>query len=269
LARYQDFDRHEWAARRQGAGAPAVDAVPGLVASDDLVDVYGPLAELIADRASSVPFVVALTGSVAVGKSAAAQALAEALTAGTERSPVVVVCTDGFLFPNRVLEARGLMARKGFPESFDHDALAAFLLAVRSGQAEVRAPIYSHATYDIVTDETQLVARPSVVVLEGLPFPDDHVDFTVYLDAAVGDIEDWYVERFLALVADSAGDDSSFFRRFQGLTPEEADFAARSVWSAINLVNLEEHILPTRDGSDVILVKGPDHSIRQVRLRVD
>ncbi len=222
----------------------------------------------MADRAGSAePFVVAVTGSVAVGKSAAAAALAEAFALDTERVPVSVVCTDGFLHPNRELVAQGLLERKGFPESFDHDSLARFLVAVRGGAAAVHAPVYSHTTYDIVDGEVQVVERPSVLILEGLPFPDDHVDFTVYLDAATADIEEWYVQRFCGLVAAAATDDTSFFRYFDGASPAQADAIARQVWSSINLVNLEEHILPTRDGSDVILVKGPDHTVELVRVR--
>jgi type I pantothenate kinase len=267
VAAYEDYDRAQWAARRR-ATAP-VGERPGVVGRADVLEVYGPLAELVADRAGTTePFVIAVTGSVAVGKSAAAGALAEAFGTDTARVPVAVVCTDGFLYPNRELAARGLMERKGFPESFDHDALARFLLAVRAGTPEVHAPVYSHATYDIVDGATQVVERPSVLILEGLPFPDDHVDFTVYLDAATDDIEHWYVQRFCRLVADAASDDSSFFRLFAGYTPDEAETFARQVWTSINLVNLEQHILPTRESSDVILVKGVDHAVERVRLRV-
>ena len=234
----------------------------------DILEVYGPLAELVADRAAHAEtVVVAVTGSVAVGKSAAAGALAAAFGTDTTRAPVAVVGTDGFLYPNRELAARGIMERKGFPESFDHDALAEFLIAVRRG-AEAHAPVYSHATYDIVDGATQVVARPSVLILEGLPFPDDHVDFSVYLDAATHDIEDWYVQRFCALCADAASDRTSFFRLFAGYSPDEAAAYARQVWASINLVNLEQCILPTRDRSDVILEKGPDHAVRRVRVRV-
>jgi type I pantothenate kinase len=271
-ARYDDFDRAQWAARRRvkRLATTSVAARPGDVAVADILQVYGPLAELVADRAgSAAPFVVAVTGSVAVGKSAAAAALAQALGTDTTRAPVSVVCTDGFLYPNRELVARGLMDRKGFPETFDHAQLASFLVAVRRGAPETHAPVYSHATYDIVDGETQVVERPSVLILEGLPFPDDHVDFTVYLDAATPDIEEWYVQRFCRLVADAASDESSFFRFFVGYSPAEADAFARQVWTAINLVNLEQHILPTRDGSDVILVKGPDHAVERVRLRIE
>jgi type I pantothenate kinase len=263
---YEEFDRTQWAARRRATSV--VDSTPDEVSVADLVEVYGPLAELVADRAGRTePFVVAVTGSVAVGKSAAAGALATALQADTARAPVSVVCTDGFLYPNRELAARGMMERKGFPESFDHDALTRFLVAVRSGAARAHVPVYSHVTYDIVEGATQVVERPSVLILEGLPFPDEHVDFTVYLDATTDDIEEWYVQRFCRLVAEAATDDSSFFRLFAGSTPEQAAAAARQVWTAINLVNLEQHILPVRERSDVVLVKDRDHSVRRVRLR--
>jgi type I pantothenate kinase len=266
MATYDEFDRAQWAARRRAT--TAVTARPGEVTVAEVVEVFGPLAELIAERAARIePFVIAVTGSVAVGKSAAAGALAEAFGTDTTRAPVSVVCTDGFLHPNRELVARGILERKGFPESFDHDAMARFVGAVRSGAPEVHAPVYSHATYDIVEGASQVVERPSVLILEGLPFPDDHVDFTVYLDAVTADIEEWYVQRFCRLVADSATDESSFFRLFDGYSHQQADAFARQVWSSINLVNLEEHILPTRDRSDVILVKGPDHAIRRVRFR--
>ena len=172
------------------------------------------------------------------------------------------MCTDGFLFPNRVLDARGLAARKGFPESFDHDALARFLLDVRAGAPEAHAPVYSHATYDIVEGRTQVVRQPDVLVLEGLPFPEDHVDFTVYLDADEADIERWFVTRFCALCADAHADETSFFHPFADYSEEQATRFARGVWAAINRVNLEEHILPVRGTSDVILEKDPDHAVR-------
>ena len=260
-----EFDRREWVARGV-PGRVSTDADPdALVSAADRVEIYGPLAMLLLERAGGkAPFVVSVTGSVAVGKSAAAAALAGAL----RPHPVEVVCTDGFLFPNRVLDARGLTARKGFPESFDHDALARFLLDVRAGVAEAHAPVYSHATYDIVEGQTQIVRRPDVLVLEGLPFPEDHVDFTIYLDADEDDIERWFVTRFRALSADARADEDSFFRPFAGYSEEQATRFASGVWAAINHVNLEEHILPVRDTSDVILEKGPDHAVRRVRLRV-
>ena len=260
-----EFDRRAWAARGVPGGVPTDADRDAIVSQSDRVEIYGPLAKLVGERAEGkAPFVVSVTGSVAVGKSAAAAALAGAL----RPHAVAVVCTDGFLFPNRVLDARGLTARKGFPESFDHDALARFLLDVRAGAAEAHAPVYSHATYDIVESQTQVVRRPDVLVLEGLPFPEDHVDFTVYLDADEADIERWFVTRFRALCAEARADDVSFFRPFADYSEEQATRFASGVWAAINRVNLEEHILPVRDTSDVILEKGPDHAVRRVRLRV-
>jgi type I pantothenate kinase len=265
VARFVEFDRREWAARGGPDVVPSAAAADGLVSPTDRAEIYGPLAALVVERAEGrAPFVVSVTGSVAVGKSAAAAALAAVL----RPREVAVVCTDGFLFPNRVLDARGLTARKGFPESFDHDALQQFILAVRAGAPEARAPVYSHAIYDIVEGEAQVVRHPDVLVLEGLPFPDEHVDFTVYLDADEADIERWFVARFCALCVDARTDDASFFRPFAGYSEEQATRFARSVWAAINHVNLEEHILPVRDTSDVILEKGADHAVRRVRLRV-
>jgi type I pantothenate kinase len=271
VTRYAEFDRPEWAARRRGSPSWSSPRSAGLVTNADLFEVYEPLAELLTERAGATrPFVVAVTGSVAVGKSAAAAALATVLHAGPapDAREVSVVCTDGFLFPNRVLAARGLDDRKGFPESFDHDALAAFVRDVRAGATDARAPVYSHAIYDVVDGETQLVGRPEVLVLEGLPFPEEHVDFTVYLDADEDDIERWYFERFRSLCVEARTDDTSYFRPLAGLSDDQlADFAHR-VWIAINRVNLEEHILPVRDRSDVILEKGSDHAVRRVRLRI-
>jgi type I pantothenate kinase len=177
------------------------------------------------------------------------------------------VGTDGFLFPNRILAARGLAERKGFPETFDHDSLVRFLVAVRAGEPEVRAPRYSHLTYDVVDGDAQIVRRPAVLILEGLPFPDDHVDLSIFLDAAETDIESWFTERFLALCEEAKSDDTSFFRYFSGYSQSDAVAFARQVWDGINHVNLHEHILPIRDGCDVILEKGPDHAVRRVRLR--
>jgi type I pantothenate kinase len=260
-----EFDRREWAGRGIPGGVSTDADRDALVSASDRVEIYGPLATLLVERAEGkAPFVVSVTGSVAVGKSAAAAALAGAL----RPHPLAVVCTDGFLFPNRVLDARGLTARKGFPESFDHEALARFLLDVRAGAAEAHAPVYSHATYDIVEGQTQVVRQPDVLVLEGLPFPEDHVDFSVYLDADEADIERWFVTRFRALCANARADEASFFRPFADYSEEQATRFASDVWAAINRVNLEEHILPVRDTSDVILEKGPDHAVRRVRLRV-
>jgi type I pantothenate kinase len=267
VARFEDFDRDRWASSSPSSAAGF--ETTGDVPAAELAEVYVPLAALVRERAAGAePFVVAITGSVAVGKSASAAALAAVLAPGPPVQRVDVVGTDGFLFPNRVLAARGLSERKGFPDTFDHDALVRFLTAVRAGEPEVRAPVYSHATYDVVDGDGQIVQRPSVLILEGLPFPDEHVDLSIFLDAAEPDIESWFIERFLAFCEEAKSDDASFFRYFSGYSQTEASAVARQVWTAINHVNLHEYILPTRDGCDVILEKGPDHAVRRVRLRV-
>jgi type I pantothenate kinase len=190
------------------------------------------------------------------------------LAPGPPATSVDVVGTDGFLFPNRVLAARGLADRKGFPETFDHESLVRFVAAVRAGEPEVAAPVYSHTIYDVIDGGVQIVRRPSVLILEGLPFPDEHVDLSVFLDADETDIESWFVVRFVALCEEAKSDDASFFRYFSGYSQADATAFARQVWDTVNHVNLHEHILPTREGCDVILEKGPDHAVRRVRLRL-
>ncbi len=223
------------------------------------------------------PFIVGLTGSVAVGKSTAARALRALLARGPEAPRVDLVTTDGFLHPNAELERRGLLARKGFPESYDVDRLLAFLGAVKAGEAQVEAPLYSHVRYDVVPGDVQAVRRPDIVVVEGLNVlsplgsgglvVSDLLDFTVYLDADEADLEQWYLERFLALCATVFQDPASHFHRYAGLGPIEALAVARGIWASVNAVNLREHILPTRERADLILEKGPDHRVRRARLR--
>ncbi len=204
-----------------------------------------------------------VTGSVAVGKSAIAQLLSESLSGTSEGARVEVVSSDGFLFPNRVLDARGLAMRKGFPESYDRDALLAFLHAVKARERGIRVPVYSHEEYDVL-DEYQVVDVGDVVIVEGLHLLElsDAIDVGIYVDAAEADIEQWFVDRFLRLR--SSGD--SFYRQFSGFSDDEASAFARQVWAGINGVNLRECILPTRELADIVIEKGPDHSMRRLRL---
>lgn len=214
-------------------------------------------------RGAQVPYVLVVTGSVAVGKSAIAQLLAKSLGAVSDGVRVEVVSGDGFLFPNRVLDARGLGMRKGFPESYDRDGLLAFLAAVKAGARGIRVPIYSHEDYDVL-DEFQVLDTADVVILEGLHLLQlsDAIDVGIYVDAAEEDIEQWFVDRFLRLR--SSG--HSFYRQFSGFSDDEATALARQVWDGINAVNLHDYILPTRERADVVIEKGPDHSMRRIRL---
>jgi type I pantothenate kinase len=197
--------------------------------------------------------------------------LQSVLERGPERPRVAVVSIDGFLLPNRVLAARGLLDHKGFPETYDVPALVAFLGEVRAGARDVRVPVYSHERYDVLA-ERQPLQDPGVVVLEGLHVLSrdvaDLVDFGVYIDAAEADIEAWFVARLRALCLEAATDEGSFFRPFVGMSDAELAAFGHHVWDEINAVNLHEHILPTRERADVVLEKGPDHLVRRVELRV-
>jgi type I pantothenate kinase len=223
------------------------------------------------------PFVVGVAGSVAVGKSTTARVLQALLARWPSTPRVDLVTTDGFLHPNAELERRGLLARKGFPESYDVRRLLRFLADVKAGRPEVHAPVYSHVVYDIVPGQTQVVAAPDIVVVEGLNVlttsvaaevvVSDFFDFTLYVDADELDIEAWYVDRFLGLCATVFQDPSSYFHRYAALTSDDAEATARRLWSSINAVNLRENILPTRERAHLILEKGAGHQVHRVRLR--
>ena len=229
-----------------------------------------------------MPYVVGIAGSVAAGKSTVAQLLQALISRWPERPRVDLVSTDGFLYPNRVLQSRGLMDRKGFPESYNLPLLLRFLADVKSGCVEVSAPIHSHLTYDILPDQVQVVRRPNVLIVEGLNmleaglvepsdghrvFVSDYVDFPIYVDAEERHVREWYLDRFLRLRAAALGDDSAYFHRFASLSVKEAKEVARRVWDGIDHPNLKENIEPTKDRARLILQKGPDHSVQCVRLR--
>ena len=221
---------------------------------------------------------VALTGGIASGKSTIARLLRELLARWDDTPRVELVTTDGFLYPNAELERRGIMHRKGFPESYDRRALVDFLNRVKSGAEEVRAPFYSHMRYDIMPDAHVTVRRPDVVIVEGLNVlqppaaPNDGAvsdlfDFSVYVDADSADIESWYVDRFLALRQGAFADPSSYFRVFSELSDDEAVKTALKYWNDINLPNLEENVLPTRHRATLVLQKAADHAVERVLLR--
>lgn len=233
-------------------------------------------------RAQKTPFIIGVAGPVAVGKSTTARVLKELLARWPSSPKVNLVTTDGFLWPNRILEERGIMDRKGFPESYDVATLLRFLSAIKAGESNVTAPIYSHFNYDVIPDQFLTVDRPDILIFEGInvlqsrdipqegdsiPLVSDYFDFAIYIDADEANIEDWYVSRFMQLRDTAFRDPGSFFHKYSQVPREEALAEAQNLWSNINLVNLRQNIQPTRPRADLILKKGKDHLIEQVALR--
>lgn len=301
------FTRPEWAELAATTPLPLTEAdiarVRGLGDPIDLAEVdtiYRPLSrllnlfaaatgalhsvtsEFLGERASRTPFVIGIAGSVAVGKSTTARVLRELLARWPETPRVALVTTDGFLYPNAVLEERGLLERKGFPESYDRAALRQFLADVKSGLPTVQAPVYSHLTYDIVPDEHITVDQPDILIVEGLNVlqpasprelddsmlaVSDYFDVSIYVDAEPSDVRRWYIERFLKLRATAFSQPESYFRSYAELTDEQAVAKAGQIWDSINAVNLSRNIVPTRSRATIILAKGVDHQVETVRMR--
>jgi type I pantothenate kinase len=297
------FSREDWARLPADASFSVseedVRRIGAHLSPEEATQVYLPLSRLLylhvsatqglyrAARAflaeeKEVPYVVGIAGSVAAGKSTVAQVLRALISLWPGRPEVELVSTDGFLYPNSVLRARGLMDRKGFPESYDVPRLLRFLSDVKSGRDGVSAPIHSHLTYDILPDRTQLVGRPDVLIIEGLNmleaglpepseghrvFVSDYCDFSVYVDAEERYIKEWYLERFLRLREEALEDSTAYFHRFADLSVEQARDVALRVWEEIDHPNLKENIEPTRDRARLILEKGQDHSVQSVRVR--
>jgi len=300
---YETFSREEWHARRAATPltltATDLDELRGLNERLDLAEVesvYLPLSRLVnlhikgvrARRTATdtflgrcqepVPYVIGVAGSVAVGKSTTSRVLRALLARWPDHPRVDLVTTDGFLLPNAELERRGLLSRKGFPESYDQRRLLDFLQAVKSGDDEVRAPTYSHLLYDVQGPEHDVVVRkPDVLIVEGLnvlqtnrvatTFVSDFFDISIYVDAELDDVRRWYVERFLTLRDTVFQDPDSYFQRYAALSEDEAVATAESIWRDINERNLLANIEPTRGRASLVLRKGPDHRVTEVRLR--
>jgi type I pantothenate kinase len=299
---YVDLDRAEWAKLGESTPLPLtaeeldeVRTVGDTVDLDEVREVYLPLSRLLTLHVQEggrlyrayrtflgatnarTPFVVGIAGSVSVGKSTTARLLRLLLARWPQHPRVELITTDGFLWPNAELERRGLMTRKGFPESYDRRALLRFVTDVKAGCAEVSAPVYSHLVYDIVPGAQLTVHRPDILLVEGLNVlqpagraavaVSDFIDFSVYVDAAADDIRRWYVDRFLRLRETAFRNPDSYFRRYAALDEAQATERAESIWAEINGPNLERNIHPTRGRASLVLRKGPDHSVTGIRLR--
>jgi type I pantothenate kinase len=301
---FVEIDRNDWAELAPTTRLPLSEreliqlrGLGDVLDVHEVSDVYLPLSRLLnlyvagarelhrstsaflGDRSSpSTPFVIGIAGSVAVGKSTIARLLRELLARWEDTPRVELVPTDGFLFPNAELQRRGLMERKGFPESYDRRALLRFVSNIKSGVSEVRAPFYSHLDYDIVPGAEVVVRKPDVLIVEGLnvlqpPAPgnrlavSDLFDFTIYVDARTSDIETWYVDRFLSLQRGAFSNPKSYFHRYATLTEAEARERATGIWADINEPNLVQNILPTRARASLVLRKDANHSVRTVLLR--
>ncbi|MCP3988687.1 MAG: type I pantothenate kinase [Actinomycetia bacterium] len=304
LSRYITFTAEQWGRLR--AATPLtlteedVERLRGLnvaLSLNEVTEIFLPLSRLLnlyvgasqelyratdtflGKLPEKVPFIIGIAGSVAVGKSTTARVLQTALARWPNHPKVDLITTDGFLHPNKLLEKRGLMERKGFPESYDRRRLLQFLSEIKSGTPEVQAPVYSHLTYDIMEDQTTIVSQPDILIVEGLNvlqtgqadeerpvFVSDFFDFSIFVDAEVAHIRDWYVERFFTLRETAFRDPQSYFSRYALLNDEDAAKTATDIWTRINERNLYENILPTRERADLIIRKSADHSTSEVRL---
>jgi type I pantothenate kinase len=304
---FRRFSREEWAKLRADTPLTLdqsdLDELRGLndrIDLDEVVAIYLPLSRLLnlyvaatqeLFRAThhflhidnpKVPYVIGMAGSVAVGKSTTARILQRLLARWPNHPKVDLLTTDGFLMPNEVLEREGLMSRKGFPESYDLPAILRVMSEIKAGKRNVAAPIYSHLSYNVLKGEHQIIDQPDILIVEGLnvlqtgrpprdgrgiPNVSDFFDFSVYIDADLEDLRSWYVDRFFSLRDTAFKNPKSYFHRYADLTDKEARLIASRIWETINLVNLRENVLPTRQRADLILRKGHDHVIRGVWLR--
>lgn len=304
---FRRFSRAEWAELRADTPMTLTDADLDEVRSlNDKVDlaeveaIYLPLSRLLNlyvqasqklfhasnqflhSRDLKVPYVIGVAGSVAGGKSTTSRILRRLLSRWPSHPKVDLVTTDGFLLPNVVLEREGLMGRKGFPESYDLQRILRFMSDIKSGERDVEAPVYSHLSYDVLADQTQVVDQPDILIVEGInvlqtgrpprdgrgiPNTSDFFDFSIFIDADEDDLKAWYIDRFFSLRNGAFQNPKSYFHRYAELSDDETTDMATRIWNTINLVNLRENILPTRPRADLVLRKGADHKVRSVFLR--
>lgn len=304
---YLQFDRKQWAALRDSVPMTLTEEeitrLKGInedLSLDEVVEIYLPLSRLLNFYISSdlrrqavleqflgtsgerIPYVISIAGSVAVGKSTTARVLQALLSRWPEHRRVELITTDGFLHPNAVLKERNLMKKKGFPQSYDMHRLVKFVSDIKSGVPNVTAPVYSHLFYDVIPDGDKTVAQPDILILEGLNvlqsgmdyphdphhvFVSDFVDFSIYVDAPEELLQDWYINRFLKFRESAFTDPDSYFHNYAKLSEEEAINTATQLWNEINLLNLNQNILPTRDRASLIMTKVANHAINSVKLR--
>lgn len=296
------FNRQQWAELRKSVPLQLTeqDLKPLLgfneeLSLDEVSTIYLPLARLInyyieenlrrqavlnrflGGNKGKVPYIISIAGSVAVGKSTSARILQSLLSHWPETRKVDLITTDGFLYPLNILQERNLLQKKGFPISYDTPKLIKFLADIKSGKPNVKAPIYSHLTYDIIPDQFNVVDQPDILILEGLnvlqtgnsaqTFVSDFVDFSIYVDADEALLQEWYIRRFLKFRQSAFNDPNSYFKHYANLSEQEAITIATQIWNSINGLNLKENILPTRERANLILTKGADHAVQLVRLK--